>query len=261
MGLRRFLMLGLLLGCSASVAVANSTGADNVLKMGGGGGSPPCIVAGNFSFQGFVTGAGNINTGTTASPVACNNNGTTDIRQWSFDIPASAVSTPPLNVVLDNLLAPFAPSNPLSFLDWTASCTNGSTVDVCTASISEESTEAWAQCPLIFGPTFCSEGSSLSATQMEKYFPWLFTAFDNDPCKDPMVYVIFGIIPGCDLSALSDSSVTSGENSGGGFARGSPFDLAPSGVTPKAFPEPSSLYMMFAGLACLPLLRRRFVRS
>jgi hypothetical protein len=258
MGLRRLLMLGVLVGCSASVAVANSTGSDNVLKMGGGGGSPPCIAAGNFSFQGFVTGAGNIDNGTIGSPTSCNNNGTIDIRQWSFDIAAGAVLNPPLNVILDNLLAPFGPSNPLSFLDWTATCVAGATVDVCTASISDASSDLWEECPLFFGPTLCSVGSTLTATEMKKDFPWLFTEFGGDPCKDPNVYIIFGIIPGCDLSALSDSSVGS---TGGGFIGGAPFDLAPAGVTPSALPEPSSLYMMLAGLAGLPLLRRKLIRS
>lgn len=259
MGLRRLFLLAAIVGFSASVAMAD--GADNGLKLGGGGGSPPCFLAGNFSFQGFTTATGNIDTGETGSPESCNNNGTVDIRSWSFDILAANVLNPPINPTLDGLLAPFADIPLLSALDWTASCTtgtlNGAAVDICTATISGIISTLWSDCPTYLAAALCSAGASLSATQMETMFPGLFKAFSNNPCLDPYVYVFFGVIPGCDISVLSDSSITNG----GGFGDDKPFDLAPSGATPSPLPEPSTIYLMLGGLAGLPFLRRKLFRS
>jgi hypothetical protein len=234
----------------AGPALADGTGGDPVLTMGGGHGSPPCFGPGGVSFQGS-TGPG------PTFLQQCNNNGTTDLTQFSFDILA-ANAPGGITPMLDGLLAPFANNPLLSPLDWTVSCasstTPAGTVDACTAMQSSTVTEGEAAiCSTFFG-SFCSKLASLSATQMENLDPLAFVPFNNDPCEDPFVYVIFGVIPGCDASA---SGLSGGE---GGFVQNASFDLVPGNETPAPLPEPGSFALLLAGLSGLPLLRRKFAR-
>lgn len=240
-------LVGLSLGLSA--AVAHADGADPKLKMGGGTGSPNCFGPGNVSFQG--------NTGSTGTfSSSCNNNGTTDITSFSFqiqDINAPGGITPSL----DNLLAPFAPGNPFNWtLDTNDSgqCPDIGGVIICTATQSSLVTNTESLiCALNFASNICSQASSLTATQLENLAPGLFKKFDGNPCADSMVYVTFGVIPGCDL-------VVGTVDGGGSFAANAVFDTAPAGSTPAPLPEPSSLTLLFAGLTGLPFLRRKLAR-
>lgn len=234
----------------AGPALADGTGSDPVLTMGGGHGSPPCFGPGGVSFQGS-TGPG------PTFLQQCNNNGTTDLHQFSFDTLASSAPGG-ITPMLDGLLAPFATNPLLSDLDWTVACTSSSTpagtVDSCTATQSSVVTSAEAAiCSTFFG-SFCSKLASLNATQMENLDPLAFVPFNNDPCEDPFVYVIFGVIPGCDASATGASG---GE---GGFVQNTSLDLVPAGETPAPLPEPGSFALLLAGLSGLPLLRRKFAR-
>jgi hypothetical protein len=241
-------LVGLSLGLSA--AVAHADGADPKLKMGGGTGSPPCFGPGNVSFQGN-TGP----TGTFASD--CNNNGTTDITSFSFqiqDVNAPGGITPSL----DNLLAPFASGNPFN---WTldtnnlGQCPDIGGIIICTATQSSLVTGGQAAfCALSgFTQNICSQISTLTSTELENLAPGLFKQFNGNPCADALVYVTFGVIPGCDLSVGTVAN-------GGSFVPNSVFDTAPAGSTPANLPEPGSLSLLAAGLAGLPFLRRKFAR-
>jgi hypothetical protein len=242
-------LVGLSLGLSA--AVAHADGADPKLKMGGGTGSPDCFGPGNVSFQG--------NTGSTGTfSTSCKNNGTTDITSFSFqiqDFNAPGGITPSL----DNLLAPFASGNPLN---WTldtndnGQCPDIGGIIICTATQSSIVMKGEsAFCALSgFSASICSQASSLTASQLENLAPGLFKQFGGNPCADALVYVAFGVIPGCDLNVGT-------VDGGGAFAANVVFDTAPAGSTPAPLPEPGSLSMLLAGLTGLPFLRRKLSRS
>lgn len=240
------LRVGLVVGLALLAAgIASADGLDPTLSMGGGHGSPNCFGPGGVSFQGS-TGA----TGTFSA--SCNNNGPVDLTSFSFDILAADAPggiTPTLN----GLLAPFAGVPLLSSLDWTASCVQSGSVDICTAKQSSlVSGVESSLCSTDFATT-CSELDSLSAAQMEAADPGAFKTFNNDPCEDPIVYIVFGIIPGCDATVGTVPN-------GGSFVEDALFDIAPPGSTPASLPEPSSLALLLVGLSGLPFLRRRLAR-
>lgn len=222
-----------------AAGVARADGLDPVLVVGGGHGSPGCV-----SYQAFTNTDGSLQG-------ACNNTGSTDITSFSFEILAANVEgNGVITPTLDDLLAPFA-NTPLSALDWTASCAISGGIYTCTAMQSTAVANAESLlCSTDFA-TVCSTLSSLSASQMELADPGAFASYGGDPCLDPLVYVIFGIIPGCDITA---SAAT------GSFADDVAFDITPAGSTAASLPEPSSLSLLLIGLSGLPFLRRRLAR-
>jgi hypothetical protein len=220
----------------ASAWAAKADGIDPVLKMGGGGGSPPCVSNG-VSYQATTDSSGGID----LSNGACVNNTGEVITSFSFDIlclevpgcvPGGSTGITPR---LDCLLAPFQAGCPSAdpedvSKDWTVSCTqiDGGTIDSCTASKP---------------PSQCEDECETSSEGNE-----------GDECTNFFPYIQFGVLPGCDLSV---STVTDG----GTFDPNSPFDIVPDGVTPASLvPEPASLAMLLFGLGGLPFLRRRFSR-
>ena len=243
----RIRTLGLVAGLLLLTAgLAHADGVDPVISMGGGHGSPNCDNGGT----GFLgsTGSGGPFT------LACDNNTSSDITSFTFNIAASNAPGG-TSVTLDSLLAPFV-GTPLAGLDWTATCTNGTAQDTCVATQSSAVMKYESLlCTTYFLQETCSDLSGLSASQLESADPAAFAPFGGDPCADPFVYVLLGIVPGCDETAGGTAGTDAGD-----FADNAPAGLTPAGDTLPNVPEPSSLAMLFMGLSGLPLLRRRFAR-
>jgi hypothetical protein len=180
-----------------------------------------------------------------------------------FEIPA-ADAPGGVSVMLDGLLAPFPDSN----LDWTASCTNGAVLDVCTASQSAlVGEEVQNYCEKDFdNEQLCSEIINANAAELSEEFPKVFPTAAS-VCSNPLVYVLVGVPPGCDLSAAGTATTGDPTCSAptGCFVAGAPVGITPveAGVTPPTItaPEPGSLSLLLFGLTGLPFLRRRFLRS
>jgi len=239
MRLNRILVLVAVALFAAHTAHADDSG----LKVGGGSGSPPCLT---FSLS--ADSSGEVSNASGGNGL-CENASNADYTFVGFTVlDADVLPNPPgglasLAVQLGPLLAPFAGIPVLQNADWTVSCSDNGTTTSCLATQSTDVANLWsALCAFEGGAaSLCLEKlSQVTAAQIESLFP------NSQPCSEAIFYVLFGVMPGCDVSFTTDIS-GDGEAP---FAANTPFGLSlPEGG--------SSLLFLLVGLGGLFMLQRK----
>jgi len=176
------------------------------------------------------------------------NPGPTPYLSWSIVFPTGDI-VGTLNMTDDALLQPFASNPLLSEFDWTnpvcTAAANGTTT--CTTMQSPLVAEGWAAiCGFEGWGALCSDPlSDITAAEIEQYWP------KANPCTIGLVYVLLGVIPGCDLTFTTPIADE-------GFKPFTELDIVGAGVAPAPLSESSSsLSLLLVGLAALFLLRRK----